>query len=327
MPVRRNILDSADARDAFTHGVIELNRETIGLTTQGLGIAGPATVLSTWDLFVLWHYFTMNTPTPPGSERNAAHRGPVFLPWHRWMLLLLEAELQRVLGDPDFGLPYWDWAADGDRPVEDQPALPLWQHLGGSGFPVREGPFAFDPGDAKSFRVRVAEDVFSGRLRVVDRGLWRELGQSRDAPSLPTTDDVDACLRRTRYDRSPYDRMSTDSFRNEVEGWVGDTAPGLHNRVHVWVGGDMGPGTSPNDPVFYLNHCNADRIWEGWMTEGGRRYEPDESAPDTLFRHRLPDPLLSMLTEAQPLVAQTLDARDLVDPARVPVYDVLATTH
>ena len=21
----------------------------------------------------------------------------------------------------------------------------------------------------------------------------------------------------------------------------------------------------PNDPVFYLNHCNVDRIWEGWM--------------------------------------------------------------
>jgi tyrosinase len=144
-------------------------------------------------------------------------------------------------------------------------------------------------------------------------------------PSLPTTAQVAACLRRTRYDRAPYDHSSPDSFRNEAEGWVGQTVPGLHNRVHVWVGGDMGPGTSPNDPVFYLNHANSDRIWEAWMRGNGRIYEPDATAPDSLFRHRLPDPLVSMPTQAQPLISQTLDAHDLVDPARVPTYDALPT--
>ena len=27
----------------------------------------------------------------------------------------------------------------------------------------------------------------------------------------------------------------------------------------------MGPGTSPNDPVFFLHHCNVDRIWALWQ--------------------------------------------------------------
>jgi len=27
----------------------------------------------------------------------------------------------------------------------------------------------------------------------------------------------------------------------------------------------MGPGTSPNDPIFFLHHCNIDRIWAGWQ--------------------------------------------------------------
>jgi hypothetical protein len=27
------------------------------------------------------------------------------------------------------------------------------------------------------------------------------------------------------------------------------------DRVHVWVGGDMLPGTSPNDPAFFLDPC------------------------------------------------------------------------
>ena len=27
----------------------------------------------------------------------------------------------------------------------------------------------------------------------------------------------------------------------------------------------MGPGTSPNDPVFFLHHCNVDRLWARWQ--------------------------------------------------------------
>jgi tyrosinase len=151
--------------------------------------------------------------------------------------------------------------------------------------------------------------------------LWRELGGDG---SLPTTAEVATCLsRHDRYDRPPYDPSSSGGLRNELEGWVGERVPGLHNRVHVWVGGDMGPGTSPNDPVFYLNHCNEDRLWEAWMVQQGRLYEPDDTAPDSLFRQRLNDPLVSMLTQAQPTIAQTLDHAGLVDPSQVPTYDVL----
>jgi tyrosinase len=297
-----------------------LNREMTSVQTQSLSISGPNTTLSTWDLFSLWHFYTMNTPTPTGSDRNAAHRGPVFLPWHRWFLLLLETQLQRVLNKPNFGLPYWDWAADGDQPSAQQATLPIWDHLGHSGT-VADGPFAIDPGDPQSFRVRVAETVQPGRLNVVNRGLWRQLGEG--APSLPTTAAMKAALARTTYDRTPFLTSSQNCLRNELEGWVGAPGPGLHNLVHVWVGGDMGPGTSPNDPLFYLNHCNVDRIWEGWMQLRGRVYQPPASATASLFRHRINDPLLSMLTTQQPLVSQMLDLSQFVPAARVPTYDVL----
>ena len=85
----------------------------------------------------------------------------------------------------------------------------------------------------------------------------------------------------------------------------------------------MSPGTSPNDPVFYLNHCNVDRIWEAWLQARGRTYEPPADAPQALFRHRLNDELLSMLTDAQPRVSQMLDLAQFVDPNRAPTYDVL----
>jgi tyrosinase len=65
--------------------------------------------------------------------------------------------------------------------------------------------------------------------------------------------------------------------------------------VHVWVGGDMGPSTSPNDPVFYLNHCNVVRLWEGWMQTHGRQYLPDMSAGAELEGHRIDDEIVSPL--------------------------------
>jgi tyrosinase len=62
----------------------------------------------------------------------------------------------------------------------------------------------------------------------------------------------------------------------------------------------MGPSTSPNDPVFYLNHCNVDRIWEAWMQQPpgghGRVYVPTQSAPTSLRGHRLNDTLNSLLS-------------------------------
>jgi len=318
MPTRHNILNNSGARDGFVAAVLALDDEFPGPTTAGLGIAGPDTRLSTWDLFALWHFYTMRISTPPGESRNAAHRGPVFLPWHRWLMLLLESHMQRVLSDPDFGLPYWDWAADGDSPAAQQTGRPLWSsaNLGGSGFPVSDGPFAHNPVDPSSFLVRVWENPGTGQLEVVNRGLWRALGQSLSAPSLPTTAQVNSSLTLTTYDRSPFDQTSS-GFRNRLEGWTGASGPGLHNRVHVWVGGDMGPGTSPNDPVFYLNHCNVDRIWEGWMQRQGRVYRPTSTAPDRYFRHRLSDPLVSMLTSFQPLVS------DMLDVGQFYTYDTL----
>ena len=29
-------------------------------------------------------------------------------------------------------------------------------------------------------------------------------------------------------------------------------------------------------PVFYLNHCNVDRIWEAWLVNEGRTYVPSQ---------------------------------------------------
>jgi len=45
----------------------------------------------------------------------------------------------------------------------------------------------------------------------------------------------------------------------------------LHNGPHGWVGGIMGGGSSPGDPVFFLHHNMVDKIWQNWQDLGGGR--------------------------------------------------------
>jgi tyrosinase len=308
--VRKNAVTEPDALAAYTAGVLALKSEFLGPTTADLGIAGPAQQVSTYDLFTAWHHLAMGRFTPPTQgDRNAAHSGPAFLPWHRLMMILLELNLQRVRDDEALGLPYWDWAADGDMDPATQPQAGLWQPdgIGGTGSPVTDGPFTPD-----RYRVRL-ESASLVELRATDRGLRRDLGGDVDVPALPTSDDVKASVDADPYDDFPWDRGPV-SMRNRLEGW---RPFGMHNKVHVWVGGDMGPASSPNDPVFYLNHCNVDRIWEAWMSRHGQTYAPPQSASADLAGHRINDPLYSILIQTPITPAQILDPSDFYS------YDVL----
>jgi hypothetical protein len=48
-----------------------------------------------------------------------------------------------------------------------------------------------------------------------------------------------------------------------------------HGAVHVDVGGWMGSvPTAAQDPIFYLHHCNIDRLWNLWLRQGGGRTDP-----------------------------------------------------
>jgi tyrosinase len=308
---RRNILSDLNVRDKYIEGVKLLKQDFLRQDWT-----------NTYDIFVIWHYYAMMTPTPPGSGRNAAHRGPSFLPWHRWFLILLEHHLQRVLDDPDFGLPYWDWASDGELSPDQQASAPIWADdcMGGSGSPVTSGPFR----DGQ-WQVNIESTGFPDPILVpTNRGLRRALGN--DVNNLPTKEDVRTAIIRGQptvvYDAALWDTNS-ESFRNELEGWW-PNAPGLHNRVHVWVGGDMGPATSPNDPVFFLNHCNVDRIWEDWQVRHGNPpYLPNNNAGTALRGHRLNDRLFAITRSSlfDPVYRGRVSPADLLDVSARYIYD------
>jgi hypothetical protein len=44
-----------------------------------------------------------------------------------------------------------------------------------------------------------------------------------------------------------------------------------HDAVHGAISGNMGAfSTAGHDPIFWLHHCNIDRLWEKWLSQGGR---------------------------------------------------------
>ena len=227
-------------------------------------------------------YVQMHVDSMTGGN-NWAHRRPAFLPWHREYLRRFEQDLQAI--DPTVNLPYWDWTVDNSA------ASSIWgaDLMGGDGtgvnHKVETGPFAFDAGN---WTISVHDPADGGFPY-----LRRNFGGDAFAPTLPSATQLTNCLTETPYDESPWnDSSALASFRNRLEGWFG--AGSIHNRVHVWVGGADGTmlfSTSPNDPVFWLHHCNIDRLWVEWLKlHPAETYHPTGGAGDSgPVGHNFPD--------------------------------------
>lgn len=231
-----------------------------------------------YDIFVEQHRTAM-------LDRNInpvdpAHLGPAFLPWHREYLHRFELELQKI--DPNVTLPYWDWTVDNSETSS------MWDpdFLGGDGDgrhgEVTTGPFAYSAGN--------------WTLTILDPGetdpfLKRAFGLMGRLPSQRLVDTVLAVV---PYDSAPW-TFGANGFRNSLE------VP-IHNNAHMWVGGSMMAATSPNDPVFWLHHCNIDKLWAQWQREHpDQNYIPDRSSvPNAPPGHALDDPMWPWQREPNP---------------------------
>jgi hypothetical protein len=164
----------------------------------------------------------------------------------------------------------------------------------GAGSRVTSGPFTFGSGN---WTLNVVEPFEPNYLR-------RTLGVA--AGSLPSVSQLKGALDTFPYDSAPWNDESNPSFRNRLEGWYGSGS--IHNRVHVWVGGNMLGCASPNDPVFWLHHCNIDRLWARWQEDNGEPYLPVAGAPQG---HNLNDGMWPWMTPPRPTPESVLDHRAL----------------
>lgn len=261
MSTRRNYfgLSSADKKK-FVNAVLKLKQS------------------GKYDNYVKIHRDIMEMS--PGMNMFMPHGGPAFLPWHREFIRRFESDLQSVTSDPSITLPYWNWT------VDNKTSSPIWgsDFMGGTGRKgdekVMSGSFAYDSGNW-TLNVTSQDDAGTNYLA-------RNLGKNVGAKALPKASDVTKVLAISTYDSAPWNKSSSPSFRNSLEGWVPAGKPHMHNLVHTWIGGTMSLADSPNDPVFFLNHCNIDRLWAIWQ-KTNNQYLPVSGGPKG---HNLNDPML-----------------------------------
>ncbi|KAG8453053.1 hypothetical protein GDO86_004750 [Hymenochirus boettgeri] len=237
--------------------------------------------INVYDLFVWIHYYASRDAfvgeNTIWSNIDFAHEAPAFAPWHRYYLLHWEHQIQKITGDENFTIPFWDWRdAQGCDICTDE-------LLGGS-HPTISGllsPASFF--STWQITCSRAEEYNSQRALCNGTGegpLLRNPGRHDRSrtPRLPTTAEVEFCLSLTDYDTAPMDRSANFSFRNTLEGFANAqtgianrSQSNLHNSLHVFLNGSMSSVQgSANDPIFLLHHAFVDSIFEQWL----RRHRP-----------------------------------------------------
>jgi len=171
-------------------------------------------------------------------SKYCAHRKETFPAWHRAYLCEMEKALQQADiangNDGQIGFPYWDWMdIDGEEVmpsiVADKiPALP--------------------------------DDFFSEEHKennkLVDRGYKRY-----------PLDRIKRNLKKANLNEQVYEALE------EPQHWKAASTAGRagnvespHNSVHVALGFPMSTVKyAAFDPMFWLHHCNVDRLYESYI--------------------------------------------------------------
>jgi hypothetical protein len=202
-------------------------------------------------------FLQMHLLAVDGSPTNQAHQNAGFLPWHRTFLLHFERELQKT--HPHVSLHYWKQELPSAASAGDPASVVavFSQHfmgVNGAGF-NNAVVFASD------------NDLWGWQI---NGQLLPRANFNRSNPNyIFNTESLLVLMQTYRVLDNP---SSSDSFSYQVES-------NPHNDGHGWVGGWMAScQTSPQDPIFWLFHCDIDRYWARWQYTQ-KRYDPTGADP------------------------------------------------
>lgn len=183
------------------------------------------------------------------AMRQCQHGTWFFLPWHRGYLAAFEAIVTNTIvslgGPTDWTVPYWNYL--------------YTQRPGSNALPA---PFV----------ASTWPDGGKNPLGAVPR---------RSTGPLPVgTGELEInlnCQKETIYTSAPNTRHyggAKTPFMHRSRGQSGANELNPHNTVHNRIGGYIGnQDTAALDPIFWVHHCNIDRLWAAWMTDPGHVME------------------------------------------------------
>jgi tyrosinase len=200
--------------------------------------------------------------------QECAHNHWFFLPWHRAYLLEFEAVVRQhvvELGGPaDWALPYWnytDFAADPQRLT-----LPL--PLQGDTLPADVTVPGVEPRPDGTFPNPLFDPTRQGPDPASPTS-WASATRALQRPHYANQQDTG----RVSFGGGVLEDPNNPALFHDSSNEIGQLDVQPHGSTHVEVGGVMGRfETAALDPVFWIHHCNVDRLWETYARDLGHGY-------------------------------------------------------
>ncbi|KAF2325747.1 hypothetical protein GH714_034968 [Hevea brasiliensis] len=185
------------------------------------------------------------------------HKSWLFFPFHRYYLYFHEKMLAKLIDDPTFALPYWNWdSPEGMRlpALYANPKSPLFDQYRNKN---HQPPTLVDLDYNVTENPTSNQDQLSSNLTI----MYRQMVSNGKTAKL----------------------FLGSSYRagDEPNPGAGSIENMPHGPVHIWTGDNTQPHledmgnfySAGRDPIFFAHHSNVDRMWTIWKTLGGKRTE------------------------------------------------------
>ncbi|TXG47345.1 hypothetical protein EZV62_026639 [Acer yangbiense] len=192
------------------------------------------------------------------------HNSWLFFPFHRYYLHFYEKILGKLIDDPTFALPFWNWDSPPGMQMPSMfanPKSPLYDALRNSN---HLPPTLIDLNYSGTDESTTNEKQLSRNLKI----MYRQMVSNGKTAKL----------------------FMGHSYRagDEPDPGAGALENMPHGQVHIWCGDNKQPNledmgnfySAARDPIFFAHHSNIDRMWTVWKTLGGKR--TDFTDPDWL---------------------------------------------
>jgi hypothetical protein len=200
-----------------------------------------------------------------GDPENGMLHGTAAFPLHHKAFLwtyesaiIYTALLQGPYLDPPISteeacsitLPYWEWDLAYTKTGKDT----------GNWDKIFESDVFREPA--------VFGDTTPDSFGYVDSGYFSPLTSNYGKDSTGKDRKGHPLTRRYIFEKLPknFDLLSNMNNKPTFADFIPRIHVQLHGFIHSWVSGWMaGTGNAGFDPLFYLHHCNNDRLWHIWV--------------------------------------------------------------
>ncbi|XP_022720501.1 LOW QUALITY PROTEIN: polyphenol oxidase, chloroplastic-like [Durio zibethinus] len=189
------------------------------------------------------------------------HNSWLFFPFHRYFLYFFEKILGKLIDDPTFAMPFWNWDSPAGMQmpaIYANPNSPLYDKLRNAN---HQPPTVLDLDYNGTDENLSAKDQISSNLKI----MYRQMVSNGKTAKL----------------------FLGHAYRagDEPDPGAGALENIPHGPVHIWCGDNTQPNledmgnfySAGRDPIFYAHHSNVDRMWSVWKTLGGKRTDFTDS--------------------------------------------------